>query len=125
MNWVNSWSGVTLVPGAHSLFSDGEPWLKPARFHKHTSFTTKNKYKSKFLDTISYVKAKKFSRMNTRVFKCTIQKNIRSRTSATSLLKPYPLFKAGSIKGKNWVAFVIIKLRISKHNFCHIKEEYT
>ena len=24
VDWVNSWSGVTLVPGAHSLFSDGE-----------------------------------------------------------------------------------------------------
>ena len=25
MNSVNSWSGVTLVPGAHSLVRDGEP----------------------------------------------------------------------------------------------------
>ena len=61
--------------------------------------------------------------MKTTVITCTIERNV-GKTSANSLLKLYPLYKAGSIKGKNWVAFVIIKLRISKHNFCHIKEEY-
>ena len=37
VHWVNSWSGVTLVPGAHSLFSDGEP--------TQTSKISQKKYK--------------------------------------------------------------------------------